>query len=119
MQRSSLGAGRSWAATFTARRTPSSGDLHWMQSSTVQRSSRPSLGAGVIGWGPAVCAELCVYGNLHSVHGIAIQRPSLCADLTWGSARRYVKTARRSPTKIGFVLWFGVDFHHTPSLSSH
>ena len=43
MQRPSLGAGRSDAATFTARRAPSSKDLHWMQSSPVGRPSRPSL----------------------------------------------------------------------------
>jgi hypothetical protein len=101
MQRSSLSAGRSYLPTFTARRAPSSGDLHWMQSSPLTRPSRPSRGAGVIGWRPALCAELDLYSDLHSVHGFAIWRPSLCADLTWGSARRYVKAARRSPRKLG------------------
>src|SRR5262249_603604 len=50
---------------------------------------------------PALCAELDVYSDLHFVHGVAIWRPSLCADLTWGSARRSVKAARRSPRKLG------------------
>jgi hypothetical protein len=33
---------------------------------------------------------------------LALRRPHL------GSARRYVKAARRSPTKIGFVLEFAI-----------
>jgi hypothetical protein len=46
VQRSSICAGRSYLETFTARIALQSGDLHWTQSSIVQRPSGSSLGAG-------------------------------------------------------------------------
>ena len=51
----------------------------------------------VIGLRPALCAELALYSDLRSVHGVAVWRSSFFAELI-------VPREPAIATKIGFVL---------------
>jgi hypothetical protein len=61
-------------------------------------------------WRPSPDAELYYVGDPQFAQSAIMWRPSLGAERQWiethpvGSARHCVKTTRRSPTKIGFVL---------------